>query len=92
MNLGMRNTLIKCEVCGEQKPKHQSCKNCEKVKRLLGVTCPCCKSGKINEGDITRSNNVLGSGYHKWSIFNYLFCENCGVIFFKVETDGKEQN
>lgn len=86
----IQSTNIECEVCGTYNPKHVKCRNCEKNKRLLGVTCPNCKSGKVDEGNITRSNNVLGAGHNRWSIFDYLFCTACGVLFFDINKNTKD--
>jgi C4-type Zn-finger protein len=53
--------------------------------KIHNVTCPVCKS-KNNEHIIKRNNNgVFGRGFRSWIIDDYFVCENCGVIFKKIE-------
>jgi DNA-directed RNA polymerase subunit RPC12/RpoP len=85
MALFERHDSYKCSKCGSTVYDMSSCKNCEKIERLKGVTCPCCKSTKISEGNVTKSNGIYGPGHSSWSIFYYLLCTSCGIMFQKID-------
>lgn len=52
----------------------------EKI-RFNNIVCPVCKS--VDKKAISHSDNngIIGPGYHSHVIFEYLTCENCGVMY-----------
>jgi hypothetical protein len=76
------NDKITCKKCKAKFDNGSSCHNCEKLERIKGIVCPCCKSSSIEEGGVYQSNGVAGPGYSKGrNLFPHLFCTDCGVIF-----------
>ena len=75
----------KCDECGDSKEKFESCKKCAQIERMKGVECPCCKSTNVKENNITKSNGVFGPGHHTSTVFSYILCLDCGVMFQKIE-------
>ena len=78
-----------CKKCGSSYQVLEGCENCKKIERLKGVECPCCKSKNVDEGSVNQNNGFYG-GCASWSIFNYLYCKECGVMFKKVKEDKDE--
>ena len=82
------NDVIKCDKCGDFYSRYDDygCDNCNTKKRLENIICPSCKNDYIIESDIKD-----GAG---WSIFNYLYCYDCGTIFhnMKEKLQGEERD
>ncbi len=71
----------KCLECGSQHRKFKSCKNCERLEKLKGKKCPCCKSTEIDIMQQTRNNGVMGPGFSSWVVAENFVCNDCGVLF-----------
>ena len=57
----------------------------EEQEQLINLKCPNCKSTKRKNVKITRSNGILGPGYHAIVDDEYFVCEECGIMFKDVQ-------
>lgn len=61
----------------------------EEKERFKKLKCPVCKSESKKEVCHSESNGVIGPGYHSHVIFEYLICEDCGVMYKDLNKPAK---
>lgn len=81
-NLNFRPDV--CDVCGEHISYMKPCSNCEKIKKLEGLICPCCKGTDIYLSQSFESNGIMGPGFSSWVTSENFVCLTCGVMFLDV--------
>lgn len=73
-----------CPKCNSPVHNWRPCWNCERIEKLKGITCPCCKGTDIHLSQQSENNGIIGPGSSSWVVSENFVCNECGVLF--VET------